>query len=94
MESLGLFSLEKRRLTGDLINVHKHLKGGCQDYEARLSGTLGNGHKLQHRNFCLILRKKFLTVRVTENWNRLPRKLVDSMEIFKSCLSTILGNVL
>ncbi|KFV85406.1 hypothetical protein N308_09932, partial [Struthio camelus australis] len=55
-----------------------------------------NGHKLQHRQFRLNLRKKFLTVRVTEHWNRLPREVVDSssLEIFKIHLDTTLGNVL
>ncbi|KFV80967.1 hypothetical protein N308_12093, partial [Struthio camelus australis] len=55
-----------------------------------------NGHKLNHRQLHLNLRKNFFTVRVTEHWNRLPRGVVESpsLEIFKSRLDVILGNML
>ena len=97
LSKLGLFRLEKTER--GLISVHKYLHGsGRQMDEASIflvvcsDRTRSNGLRLEHRKFHTNMRKNFFTVRVTADWNGLPREVVESppMEIFKTCLDTYL----
>jgi len=46
---------------------------------------------MKHKKFHLITRKNLFTLRVAENWNKLPRRVVESpsLELFKTHLDEI-----
>jgi len=79
LRDLGLFSLEQRRLRGDLRAAFQYLKGPYRKAGEGLltrpcnDGTKGNGFKLKESRFRLDIRNKLFMMRVVRHWHRLPR---------------------
>ena len=80
LRELGLFSLERRRLWGNLIVVFQILKGGRETNFLHSLIEIGQREIEISQNkvrFRLNVRRKVFTQTVVRHWNRLPR-VVDA----------------
>ena len=97
---MGLFSLENRRLQGDLIAAFQYLKEAYRkDGEnifsrACCNMTRSDGFRLKEGRFRLDITKKLFTMGVVKHRNKLPREVVEapSLETFKVRLDWALSN--
>ena len=101
LRDLGLFSLQKRRVRGDLIAAFNSLKGGSKEDGERLFSvadgrTRSNGLKLWWERSRLDIRKNYFPRRVVKHWNGLPTEVVKSpsIEVFKSRLDKALAGMI
>jgi len=98
LRELGLFSLEKKGLWGDLKAALQYMKGGYKKEGDRLfirvyhDRTRGNSFKVKEGRFRLSITKMLFTIRVV----RLPREVVEapSLETFKVRLNRALNNLM
>ena len=101
MRELRWFSLEKRRLRGDLIVTFQFLRETYKQEGKRLSTwvdsdrTRGNGFELRQGRFRLGIRRKLFAQRVVKPGNRLARDVMDapSLEAFEARLDVALGSL-
>jgi len=98
---LGLLSLEKRRLWGDLTAAFQYLKGTYKRAGEGLfvmsctDSTRGDGFKLTESRYRLVIRKTFFPMSVVRHCHRLPREAVaaPSLAVFKARLDEALSSL-
>ncbi|RMC07026.1 hypothetical protein DUI87_16479 [Hirundo rustica rustica] len=99
LKELGLFSLEKKRLRGDLITLYNFLKGGCNSWELisfsrqQLTEREGAVSGCIKGNIGWTLGKSFFTERAIKYWYSLPGEVVESpsLDVFRTRLDVALG---
>ena len=94
LKYLGLPSLQYRRLRADMIETYKILNNIDKvQYEQILplnqTTTRGHSKKLYKKNCRTNVRKYSFSQRVVDEWNKIPKKVIDSQTIntFKSQLN-------
>ena len=95
LKKLGIYSLETRRLRGQLIEVFKILNGFDEIKNILVLDdnfiTRNNGHKLKGKSFKTDIAKNFFTNRIVDVWNKLPPDVVNAETInnFKNKLDKL-----
>jgi len=81
LRELGLFSVKKRRLRGDLIALFNSTKGGCSKLGVGLFSQVTVIRRDLMASSCTIwiVGKKLFSKRVVRHWNRLHREVVVSL---------------
>ena len=102
LRAMGLFSLEKHKLRGDLMAIYKFIRddhqylGECLFTRSPQGMTRSNGYKLLQDHFRRDIRKNCFTVRTPKVWNSLASEVVQAptLNTFKSKLDAYLAGIL
>jgi len=97
LKRLGIYTLERRRLRGDLIETFKILTGKERidffDFELADATSWLRGHSLKlYKPRCrTTLRQNFFSIRVINEWNKLPQSVIEapSVNAFKNRLDIL-----
>ena len=87
LKELGLITLERRRLRGQLIETYKYLYGfnnvdpiGIFDRDEN-ERLRNNGLKLKVKRFNTTVAQHFFPIEIPRVWNRLPNNVVESESV-------------
>ena len=101
LESLNLYSLETRRLRGQLIETFKIFQGFTKvDYSDMFTlnnnQTRNNGWKIDLKRYNTSLCGNFFTYKIGNIWNKLPADVVnsDTVDQFKRKLDKIIHSLI
>uniref|UniRef100_A0A8C5QJD5 Uncharacterized protein n=1 Tax=Leptobrachium leishanense TaxID=445787 RepID=A0A8C5QJD5_9ANUR len=89
LNDLNMYSLEKRRDRGDMIETFKYVKGIHKVEEGSIfkrkqnSKTRGHSLRLEGQRFKSNIRKHYFTERVVDTWNRLPVEVVEAKTVIE-----------
>jgi len=95
LKSLGLYSLQQRRLRGDMIETFKNLTGKERVHSQSFFQLATDSHNVRGHSLKLFLprcsttvRKTFFSTRVVSYWNALPQHAIEapSVNSFKNRL--------
>jgi len=91
LKRLGIYTLERRRLRGDLIETFKILTGiERTDFELADAASWIRGHSLKlYKPRChTTLRQNFFSIQIINEWNKLPQSVTEatSVNTFKNQL--------
>ena len=87
LKNLKMYSLQYRRIRGDMIEVYKLMNGLVNSDPAAFftsaphEATRGHHQKLYKQRSNTVLRRNSFSQRVVESWNSLPTSVISSSSI-------------